>query len=93
MNEIIMDQTCPPPGKLTDFQAAVSAMLGRPGVCGPFQITYLRKMVIMMITKTMGIIIIIIIITSFVLYSHAWNIVRYKPTCDLVTCKVLKVTF
>ena len=46
----------------------------------------------MMITKTMGIII-IIIITSFALYSHAWNIVRYKPTCDLVTCNVLRVTF
>ena len=81
-----------PPGKPTDFQAAVSAMLGKPGVCGPFQITYWRKMVIMMITKTMGIII-IVIITSFALYSHAWNIVRYKPTCDLVTCNVLRVTF
>ena len=66
LNEIIMDQTCPPPGKPTDFQAAVSAMLGRPGVCGQFQITYLRKMVIMMITKTMGIII-TIIITSLAL--------------------------
>ena len=74
LNEIIMNQTFSPPGKLTDFQAVVSAMLGRPGVCGPFQI--------------MGIII-IIIITSPGLYSHAWNIMRYKPTCDLVTCNVL----